>query len=89
MRMTIVRWSDLRTMFDPPLIEDAIWSLPLQQNNEVIIIKKTRKQAINDKTEAPWNRKDCAKSRPKTKNAKGQVIIKSAVKSGAGTAEYC
>ncbi|GJV28531.1 hypothetical protein Tco_1384979 [Tanacetum coccineum] len=24
-------WSDLRTMFDPPLIEDAIWSLPLQQ----------------------------------------------------------
>ncbi|GJT88379.1 hypothetical protein Tco_1070096 [Tanacetum coccineum] len=27
----IVLWSDLRTMFDPPLIEDAIWSLPLQQ----------------------------------------------------------
>ncbi|GJR13079.1 hypothetical protein Tco_0795731 [Tanacetum coccineum] len=26
-----VLWSDLRTMFDPPLIEDAIWSLPLQQ----------------------------------------------------------
>ncbi|GJY32433.1 hypothetical protein Tco_0416902 [Tanacetum coccineum] len=25
-----VLWSDLRTMFDPPLIEDAIWSLPLQ-----------------------------------------------------------
>ncbi|GJV61864.1 hypothetical protein Tco_1467964 [Tanacetum coccineum] len=24
-----VLWSDLRTMFDPPLIEDAIWSLPL------------------------------------------------------------
>ncbi|GKC80920.1 hypothetical protein Tco_1136637, partial [Tanacetum coccineum] len=27
-----VLWSDLRTMFDPPLNEDAIWSLPLQQN---------------------------------------------------------
>ncbi|GJV13415.1 hypothetical protein Tco_1354956 [Tanacetum coccineum] len=26
-----VLWSDLKTMFDPPLIEDAIWSLPLQQ----------------------------------------------------------
>ncbi|GKA51008.1 hypothetical protein Tco_0744204 [Tanacetum coccineum] len=26
-----VLWSDLRTLFDPPLIEDAIWSLPLQQ----------------------------------------------------------
>ncbi|GKC58351.1 hypothetical protein Tco_1085949 [Tanacetum coccineum] len=26
-----VIWSDLRTMFDPPLNEDAIWSLPLQQ----------------------------------------------------------
>ncbi|GKC29895.1 hypothetical protein Tco_1037189 [Tanacetum coccineum] len=26
-----VLWSDLRTMFDPPLDEDAIWSLPLQQ----------------------------------------------------------
>ncbi|GJT14002.1 hypothetical protein Tco_0861044 [Tanacetum coccineum] len=26
-----VLWSDLRTMFDLPLIEDAIWSLPLQQ----------------------------------------------------------
>ncbi|GJV69896.1 hypothetical protein Tco_1485405 [Tanacetum coccineum] len=26
-----VLWSDLRTMFDPPLIEDVIWSLPLQQ----------------------------------------------------------
>ncbi|GJZ53736.1 retrovirus-related pol polyprotein from transposon TNT 1-94 [Tanacetum coccineum] len=26
-----VRWSDLRTMFDPPINEDAIWSLPLQQ----------------------------------------------------------
>ncbi|GJS95047.1 putative ribonuclease H-like domain-containing protein [Tanacetum coccineum] len=25
-----VLWSDLRAMFDPPLIEDAIWSLPLQ-----------------------------------------------------------
>ncbi|GJS20187.1 hypothetical protein Tco_1320262 [Tanacetum coccineum] len=25
-----VLWSDLRTMFDAPLIEDAIWSLPLQ-----------------------------------------------------------
>ncbi|GJV57587.1 hypothetical protein Tco_1458592 [Tanacetum coccineum] len=24
-----VLWSDLRTMFDPPLNEDAIWSLPL------------------------------------------------------------
>ncbi|GJR76712.1 putative ribonuclease H-like domain-containing protein [Tanacetum coccineum] len=24
-------WSELKTMFDPPLIEDAIWSLPLQQ----------------------------------------------------------
>ncbi|GJV69837.1 hypothetical protein Tco_1485346 [Tanacetum coccineum] len=29
-----VLWSDLRTMFDPPLIEDAIWSLPLQQKME-------------------------------------------------------
>ncbi|GJX25958.1 hypothetical protein Tco_0232254 [Tanacetum coccineum] len=26
-----VLWSDLRTVFDPPLNEDAIWSLPLQQ----------------------------------------------------------
>ncbi|GJX34393.1 hypothetical protein Tco_0245950 [Tanacetum coccineum] len=26
-----VLWSDLRTMFNPPLIEDAIWSLPPQQ----------------------------------------------------------
>ncbi|GJV74836.1 hypothetical protein Tco_1506420 [Tanacetum coccineum] len=26
-----VLWSHLRTMFDPPLNEDAIWSLPLQQ----------------------------------------------------------
>ncbi|GJS65439.1 hypothetical protein Tco_0680003 [Tanacetum coccineum] len=26
-----VLWSDLRIMFNPPLIEDAIWSLPLQQ----------------------------------------------------------
>ncbi|GJX29951.1 hypothetical protein Tco_0238030 [Tanacetum coccineum] len=26
-----VLWSDLRTMFDPPLNEYAIWSLPLQQ----------------------------------------------------------
>ncbi|GJS14981.1 hypothetical protein Tco_0409453 [Tanacetum coccineum] len=26
-----VLWSDLRTMFDQPLNEDAIWSLPLQQ----------------------------------------------------------
>ncbi|GJT98014.1 hypothetical protein Tco_1093532 [Tanacetum coccineum] len=26
-----VLWSDLRTMFDLPLNEDAIWSLPLQQ----------------------------------------------------------
>ncbi|GJT06197.1 hypothetical protein Tco_0840659 [Tanacetum coccineum] len=26
-----VLWSDLKTMFDPPLHEDAIWSLPLQQ----------------------------------------------------------
>ncbi|GJZ70161.1 ribonuclease H-like domain-containing protein [Tanacetum coccineum] len=26
-----VLWSDLKTMFDPPLPEDAIWCLPLQQ----------------------------------------------------------
>ncbi|GJX74743.1 hypothetical protein Tco_0313338 [Tanacetum coccineum] len=26
-----VLWSNLKTMFDPPLNEDAIWSLPLQQ----------------------------------------------------------
>ncbi|GKC47180.1 hypothetical protein Tco_1064902 [Tanacetum coccineum] len=26
-----VLWGDLKTMFDPPLSEDAIWSLPLQQ----------------------------------------------------------
>ncbi|GKB74970.1 hypothetical protein Tco_0936382 [Tanacetum coccineum] len=26
-----VLWSDLRTIFDPPLNEDVIWSLPLQQ----------------------------------------------------------
>ncbi|GKB67755.1 hypothetical protein Tco_0929167 [Tanacetum coccineum] len=31
-----VLWSDLRTMFDPPLIEDAIWSLPLQQKMPTI-----------------------------------------------------
>ncbi|GKA87949.1 hypothetical protein Tco_0809713 [Tanacetum coccineum] len=29
-----VLWSDLRTMFDPPLIEDAIWSLPLQHKKK-------------------------------------------------------
>ncbi|GJQ92273.1 putative ribonuclease H-like domain-containing protein [Tanacetum coccineum] len=28
-----VLWSDLRTMFDPPLNEDAIWSLPLQRKD--------------------------------------------------------
>ncbi|GJY33956.1 hypothetical protein Tco_0418425 [Tanacetum coccineum] len=27
----IVLWGDLKTMFDPPLRDDAIWSLPLQQ----------------------------------------------------------
>ncbi|GJZ64073.1 hypothetical protein Tco_0620494 [Tanacetum coccineum] len=27
----IVLWGDLKTMFDPPLSDDAIWSLPLQQ----------------------------------------------------------
>ncbi|GJZ24744.1 hypothetical protein Tco_0562203 [Tanacetum coccineum] len=26
-----VLWDDLKTMFDPPLSEDTIWSLPLQQ----------------------------------------------------------
>ncbi|GJX97989.1 hypothetical protein Tco_0355008, partial [Tanacetum coccineum] len=26
-----VLWGDLKTMFDPPLSDDAIWSLPLQQ----------------------------------------------------------
>ncbi|GKA68096.1 retrovirus-related pol polyprotein from transposon TNT 1-94, partial [Tanacetum coccineum] len=26
-----VLWGDLKTMFDPPLSEDAIWSFPLQQ----------------------------------------------------------
>ncbi|GJX17031.1 hypothetical protein Tco_0217863 [Tanacetum coccineum] len=26
-----VLWGDLKTMFDPPLSNDAIWSLPLQQ----------------------------------------------------------
>ncbi|GJS55648.1 hypothetical protein Tco_0629010 [Tanacetum coccineum] len=26
-----VLWGDLNTMFDPPLSDDAIWSLPLQQ----------------------------------------------------------
>ncbi|GKE05351.1 hypothetical protein Tco_1397369, partial [Tanacetum coccineum] len=26
-----ILWSDLRTMFDPPLNEDSIWSLPLHQ----------------------------------------------------------
>ncbi|GKA28687.1 hypothetical protein Tco_0714932 [Tanacetum coccineum] len=25
-----VLWGDLKTMFDPPLSDDAIWSLPLQ-----------------------------------------------------------
>ncbi|GJY56602.1 hypothetical protein Tco_0455717 [Tanacetum coccineum] len=34
-----VLWSDLRTMFDPPLNEDAIWSLPLQQK-EVSSVKR-------------------------------------------------
>ncbi|GKB20843.1 hypothetical protein Tco_0854766 [Tanacetum coccineum] len=29
--MSFEPMSDLRTMFDPPLNEDAIWSLPLQQ----------------------------------------------------------
>ncbi|GKC27415.1 reverse transcriptase [Tanacetum coccineum] len=44
-----VLWSDLRTMFDPPLIEDAIWSLPLQQKmvsnprwlTELLVSKQT------------------------------------------------
>ncbi|GKD28926.1 hypothetical protein Tco_1239704 [Tanacetum coccineum] len=27
----IVLWGDLKTMFDPPLSDDAIWSFPLQQ----------------------------------------------------------
>ncbi|GKC27761.1 hypothetical protein Tco_1035055 [Tanacetum coccineum] len=26
-----VLWGDLKTMFNPPLSDDAIWSLPLQQ----------------------------------------------------------
>ncbi|GKD74620.1 hypothetical protein Tco_1332902 [Tanacetum coccineum] len=30
-----------RTMFDPPLIEDAIWSLPLQQKMKVSIVKRS------------------------------------------------
>ncbi|GKB45916.1 putative ribonuclease H-like domain-containing protein [Tanacetum coccineum] len=29
-----VLWGDLKTMFDPPLSEDMIWSLPLQQKME-------------------------------------------------------
>ncbi|GJV82433.1 retrovirus-related pol polyprotein from transposon TNT 1-94 [Tanacetum coccineum] len=37
-----VLWSDLRTMFDPPLIEDAIWSLPLQQKMVIIAPVTTR-----------------------------------------------
>ncbi|GJR69387.1 hypothetical protein Tco_0015452 [Tanacetum coccineum] len=35
-----VLWSDLRTMFDPPLNEDAIWSLPLQQ--KMVLIGRER-----------------------------------------------
>ncbi|GJX63874.1 putative reverse transcriptase domain-containing protein [Tanacetum coccineum] len=33
-----VLWSDLRTMFDPPLNEDAIWSLPLQQKMKMKLL---------------------------------------------------
>ncbi|GKB75097.1 hypothetical protein Tco_0936509 [Tanacetum coccineum] len=38
-----VLWSDLRTMFDPPLNEDAIWSLPLQQKMaiKISIVKRS------------------------------------------------
>ncbi|GJV64159.1 hypothetical protein Tco_1474987 [Tanacetum coccineum] len=39
-----VLWSDLRTMFDPPLIEDAIWSLPLQQ--KMLGIRKVMKLSV-------------------------------------------
>ncbi|GJT21878.1 retrovirus-related pol polyprotein from transposon TNT 1-94 [Tanacetum coccineum] len=35
-----VLWSDLKTMFDPPLNEDAIWSLPLQQKTEISFVKR-------------------------------------------------
>ncbi|GJY86315.1 hypothetical protein Tco_0500341 [Tanacetum coccineum] len=35
-----VLWSYLKTMFDPPLIEDAIWSLPLQQKMLSLLTQK-------------------------------------------------
>ncbi|GJZ06624.1 hypothetical protein Tco_0540417 [Tanacetum coccineum] len=40
-----VLWSNLRTMFDPPLNEDAIWSLPLQQN--MISLRNYEKCAVH------------------------------------------
>ncbi|GJU29748.1 hypothetical protein Tco_1173337 [Tanacetum coccineum] len=37
-----VLWSDLRTMFDLPLNEDAIWSLPLQQDEACQVMLKMK-----------------------------------------------
>ncbi|GJX55444.1 putative reverse transcriptase domain-containing protein [Tanacetum coccineum] len=44
-----VLWSDLRTMFDPPLIEDAIWSLPLQQ--KMVHSKRLKVKDISESSE--------------------------------------
>ncbi|GKA69450.1 hypothetical protein Tco_0775514 [Tanacetum coccineum] len=49
-----VLWSDLRTMFDPPLIEDAIWSLPLQQ--KMIESKPLSKEACQMNAENKLSR---------------------------------
>ncbi|GKC19604.1 hypothetical protein Tco_1021754 [Tanacetum coccineum] len=43
-----VLWSDLRTMFDPPLNEDTIWSLPLQQ--KMISLRYYDKCAVHCQT---------------------------------------
>ncbi|GJQ91335.1 hypothetical protein Tco_0002474 [Tanacetum coccineum] len=44
-----VLWSDLRTMFDPPLNEDAIWSLPLQQKMYCTKALATPEQMVTGK----------------------------------------
>ncbi|GJU31581.1 hypothetical protein Tco_1175170 [Tanacetum coccineum] len=50
-----VLWSDLGTMFDPPLNEDAIWSLPLQQKMiGNILVKRCLPSDTKDET-SRWN----------------------------------
>ncbi|GKD70550.1 hypothetical protein Tco_1324640 [Tanacetum coccineum] len=46
--------SDLRTMFDPPLNEDAIWSLPLQQKMEISFVKRYLPSDAKDEA-SRWN----------------------------------